>query len=127
MRKIKIALLMVAILLMAITPVWSAWTESWTGGGVVELTPDAAGDYESTVTYPNGLKIWAIVFHPSTANDVLVVRLNSLTGPKLVPMTSILGDEKILYLPPKTIKIFIERDDCTFITYGNVRVNLILY
>ena len=103
-----------------------AWTELDTGGGIIDLTPDA-GDYSSIVSYPDGLKIWAIVFKPSAVNDVLVIRLNSLTGPRLVTMTSVLGNEIILYLPPKTIKIFVESTDCTFGTAANVQISLILY
>ena len=103
-----------------------AWTEVGIGTGVIELTPDAAGDYLSTDTFPKGLRIWAIVFKPSAINDVLSVRLGAITGAKLFTMTSVLGDEKVFYMPPKVSKIFIERGDCMFGTYGNVRVHLIL-
>lgn len=54
--------------------------------GKIHIVPDGATVYDSSLTFPNGLRVSSIFFYPSAANDVLEVRHGSATGTVLTKL-----------------------------------------
>ena len=60
--------------------------------GVITLTYAGVGaSWNSMTHFPGGLKVRAIKFYPSAANDILIVRSNSATGAVIAEMKDTTG------------------------------------
>ena len=60
--------------------------------GMITLTYAGAGaNWISKTTFPGGLKVKSIKFYPSAANDILVVRNTSISGPIMAKVKDTTG------------------------------------
>jgi hypothetical protein len=62
------------------------------GPGKITIVPDGATVFDSSLLFPNGLRVGSIMFVPSAVNDVLEVRHGSATGTVMCRMISVSGD-----------------------------------
>ena len=83
--------------------------------------------WDSRVNHPQGLSIYKILFSPSAAGDILVIRDNGPLGNKIYPGKSTLGDGLNLDYPDEIIlKPYILPADCTLGTPANAWVTLFI-
>lgn len=117
MKKLALILL---VLLLAV-PAWAANTVTTNIPGMIIIIPDGSSDYTSTTNFPAGIKLTAIKFYPSAANDVLVIRNGPVaTGTKISAMKSIDGGTlKDMFPGIVRLKPTLDASDCTFGTAAN--------
>jgi len=90
--------------------VWS--TDKVTAGRLIGMKLDDI--------FPEGLQLNAIKFYASAANDVLVVRNGSATGPIISKLKSVTGDTLKEWIDSKCLyKPYITYANCTFGTPAN--------
>ena len=103
------------------------------GTGVVTIVPDGitdwvwSGDLSFPINGTGGLRVSAIEFKASAANDVMVVRDRTATGPILFTITVASTAEdaanRETYSGPKgsgkTMYPYINHSDCTFSNAAN--------
>lgn len=84
----------------------------------------AGGDWDSKTSFPGGLKVKSIKFFPSAANDILVVRDGSVTGPIMAKMkdTTGGGSADVGFGDGVWMYPYIKYADCTFNTGTSVIV-----
>ena len=95
-------------------------------GNFIEITPDGATDWSAMGDIGHKLKLSAIQFNPSAANDVLIIRENGIDSAAIFNATAV-GSAQVLardYTHPKWCNPTIDASDCTFGTAGNVRILL---
>ena len=86
---------------------------------------NVADDTTKYPAFPNGLKVRWIHFHPSGANDVLIVHEQGIDGPEIMRCKCTADtDDRIHYLDGEWIRPVIDLSDCTFGTIGNVRITM---
>ena len=101
-------------------------------GHVVEVTYDASGDdwdYTDASGFDIGLRTRAIIWLPSAADDVLFINEGALDGPSIVHWTAGgVSDTKQIAFGSRGVplKPYIDVDQQTFTTTGNVKVIFIL-
>lgn len=126
MRKAFVALL--ATLLVFVGGISHATITETNGTNILTLTLDGTTNWDSATNFSD-LTVQAIMFVPSAASDVLVVRENSATGPEVMSVTvTAASDTRIVYFPrdhwgkPLEIHLFIKATDLTLGTAANARV-----
>lgn len=128
MKKIVLFISLV-ILLIASSAFAVTATKS---GNVVEITTlDADWNYTSTFTtgYENthGIRVQAIIFYPSAANDILALEEGS-DGPEIFPVKcNDTYDQRVLYLNGARIKPYFDESDSTIGTAANAKIVIILF
>jgi hypothetical protein len=91
------------------------------GGDFVEITPDAATNYDSQTSFPVGMFLQSIEFVPSADGDILKVREGSAAGPIICRIKGTDGDKK-KYFNRALSKPFIKAADLILTTPANARV-----
>ena len=94
---------------------------AYTGAGADWVMTD-----ELTAYANSGIWMKSIQFHPSTANDVLVVNEGGIDGPSIMHVKcSGDTDDRIKYFePPKRSFPAIDLSDCTFGTAASVKITI---
>ena len=88
------------------------------------VTPDGVTDFDITETlFTNGIRLAAINFYPSAANDVLAVRDKTATGALIHKVKDVVGGglrEEIN--SSLRVRPYLKASDQTFGTAANVRI-----
>lgn len=101
-------------------------------GRVITITPDANTDWNLATDMPGfvntGLQLKSIMFTPSAANDVIVIRNVDVTGAELLRATCS-GTTDVKFRPfagdrGQRCYPYIDKTDCTLGTPANVRITL---
>ena len=88
------------------------------------VVPDGVSDFDITETkFTNGIRLSAINFYPSAANDVLAVRDKTATGALIhkVKDTAGSGTREMMNVSLR-VRPYIKASDQTFGTAANVRI-----
>jgi hypothetical protein len=97
--------------------------------GVITVTyTDLGLLYDSNISFPGGVKLKAIKFFPSAANDILVVRSRIASGPIIAKMkdTTGGGSADVSFGEGLWCFPYIHLADCTYNTPANVIVMFII-
>ena len=101
-------------------------------GHVITITPDANTDWNLATDMPtfvnSGLRLKSIMFVPSAANDVIVVREGTATGAEWLRATCS-GTTDVKFRPfagshGQRVFPYIDKTDCTLSTPANCRITL---
>ena len=79
-----------------------------------EITPDGSSDWDCSESFPNGMRVWYILFYPSAANDVICLREGGKTGPRFFKAKDVDGRGLSLPLPGNVVFPYLDQDECTF-------------
>lgn len=96
-------------------------------GSTITITLDGTTDWvwSTDTPFPNGLAIKYIHFHPSGANDVMIVHEQSVDGAEIFrAKCSGDTDDRIHYLDGDWKRPVIDASDCTLGTAANARVTI---
>lgn len=85
-----------------------------------QVVPDGTHDWDSKVSFPNGMKVYYILFYPSAANDVICIKEGSDTGPIIFQCKAVNGVGLWIKLPANLIHPYLDQSACTFSTPANV-------
>ena len=91
-------------------------------GSFITIIPDDSLDWDSKVNYPNGLRVWSVLFFPSAANDQICLKDGSDAGPTFFKAIDVEGRGLIIRLPANNINPYMDFSECTFDTPANVRI-----
>lgn len=132
--KIKVLAALILVLFM----VGGAYAANTVNAGQGRLTITLDSDFDwsaATITagrnvgmkvddaYPEGIALMTIMFVPSAAADVMVVRDGGLTGPEMFQETSVAGGSSVMYFDGgKFYKPYVEYDNLTLGTAANARL-----
>jgi len=128
-----ISLLALFIIILLGSHAWGANTITETvstGGYFIKLSAiDSDWTWTETMTstvYKNGIPVWAIIFQPGAANDVLVIEDGSDAGPYIFPpvLAADTTNGKILYLNGMMCKPVLDFSDSTISAGGTVTIIL---
>ena len=89
---------------------------------VIEISAmDSDWSWSSIVSHPKGIKILAIKFFPGAAEDYVVIRNGSDTGPKITKIESQDGEPRVdLSLSGSYFKPVIDFGDCSLTAGASV-------
>jgi hypothetical protein len=96
-------------------------------GSTVTITLDGSTNWvwSSELPFPDGVRLKWILFHPSAANDVLVIREASTSGAEIFRVKcSADTDDRVLYYKGAFLRPVIKAADCTLGTAANARVTM---
>ena len=94
-------------------------------GNVITIIPDGTTDYDSSTEFPYGVRLGAIKFYGSAANDVLEVTHGAAAGPIISKMKDVTpSGAKDTFPNGLDCKPYIDVSDCTFNTAANIRIIL---
>jgi len=103
-------------------------TTSIVGNAITISGLDADWVWSTDTPFTNGIKCHSIMFHPSAANDILIVNDESISGSELMRVKcSGDTDDRIVYLGGRWCKPCIDISDCTLGTAANARVTIQYY
>jgi hypothetical protein len=88
----------------------------------ITIIPDGSSDWDSQVNFPNGLRIWSVLFYPSAQNDVICLKDSSDSGPTILKAKDVDGRGILLRLPGNNVFPYLDFSECTFDTPANVRI-----
>lgn len=102
-----------------------AWTTTITGRAASLTSATSLEDWSYTSLFANGLRLVSVVFEPSDASDVFVMRNKSATGAKIMPAeVSSTEDARIMYFYDKKYFPVIAAADQTFGDHTAVTITL---
>lgn len=96
-------------------------TEVW-GKRFLQVTLDASGDWRcgdptNTGSGERPIRPKSLIFFPSAANDVLIVREGSITGPIMAKLIALAAEQQGLYFNgDESVVPVIDYSECTFST-----------
>lgn len=88
----------------------------------ITIIPDDSSNWDSQDNFPNGLRVWSILFFPSAANDKICLKDEGEAGPTIFKAVDVEGRGLLIRLPANVIKPFLDFSECTFGTPANVRI-----
>ena len=88
----------------------------------ISIVLDGTTDWDSTVAFPLGIRVAAVEFYPSTANDVVVIRNKTATGVVVFKAKSIDGGALALPFSKARWKPYIKASDQTQGTPANALI-----
>ena len=121
----KLILSIILILAMAIPALAANTTSISTNGSYISIILDGSTDWSGAVDglIPAGRALLGIKFFPSAANDILVVRSGSATGPEIFHGKDIQGGGLADNgFNGRITTPYIKASDCTLGTPANARV-----
>ena len=96
------------------------------GRRTITITPDGVNDFDlaNETGFVNGIRLSAITFFPSAANDILAVRDKLVTGPMIYKFKDVVGGgiHQPIQGPSMKTKPYIKAADQTFGTASTVRI-----
>ena len=94
--------------------------------GTIEVTSIGADwDWGSVMTsYANEVNISSITFVPGSANDKLVIKEDSASGPTIFHALCLIADEKIKYYHGAKKSIYVYYSDCVHNTGHKMIIDL---
>jgi len=98
------------------------------GRRTITITPDGVTDFDlaNETGFVNGIRLSAVNFYPSAANDVLAIRDKLVTGPMIYKVKDVVGGgvSQPIQGPSMKTKPYIKAADQTFGTAASVRIIL---
>ena len=91
-------------------------------GNFITVIPDGSSDWNSKDTWPNGLRVWYILFWPSAANDVICICEDGDSNIPILKAKDVDGRGILLRLPGNLCFPFLDNSQCTFATPSDVRI-----
>lgn len=86
---------------------------------------DADWIWSTDTVFTNGIKVHSIRFHPSAANDVMIINDHSIGGPEVFRVKcSGDTDDRVQYYDGAWLQPCIDISDCTLSTAANCRVTI---
>ena len=83
------------------------------GQHTIYINPDGKTDFNLADWFPNGIRLTAIKFHHSSANDRLVLREGSADGPTF-HVKAASSSHRETFGSPRRYKIYMKAKDCHF-------------
>ena len=123
-KKILVSVALVLVMILGLVSCALAANTVTRRGLFIEIVPDGTSNWDSSVSYPDGLVIEYIAFSPSAATDVLYLREGVVGGPGMTPVvranTNL--DPSIIYTGGGLVHPFLKYQDCTFTTPASVKI-----
>jgi len=88
----------------------------------ITIIPDDTLDWDSQSNYPNGLRVWSVLFFPSKAGDQICLKDESDAGPTFFKAIDVEGRGLIIRLPANIIRPYMDLSECTFDDPTKVRI-----
>jgi len=88
----------------------------------ITIIPDGSSDWDSQVSFPNGLRVWSVLFYPSAKDDIICLKDRNDTGPTILKAKDVDGRGILLRLPGNNVFPFLDFSECTFGTPADVRI-----
>jgi hypothetical protein len=84
-----------------------------------QITPDGSEDWDSQVSFPNGMRVHSILFFPSAAGDVICIKEGSDAGPIIFQAKDVEGRGLFIRFPDNLIRPYLDQSACDFGTPAN--------